>query len=246
MLKNKNVLVTGATRGIGKAIAIKMAQEGANIGVVGSSSFEKAEIVCDEIRKLGVEAKAYICDVSKFEETEKLAKEVIKDFGKLDVIVNNAGITKDGLMLTMKEEDFDRVIDVNLKGNFNIVKSFTRHLFKNRSGNIVNITSVSGLMGNPGQSNYAAAKAGVVGMTKTWAKEFATRNIRVNAVAPGFIETDMTKEINEKAGDKIVETIPMKRLGKPEDIAEMVTFLASDKASYITGEIIKVDGGIYV
>ncbi len=246
MLKDKNVVITGATRGIGKAIALKMAKEGANVAVVGSSSLEKAQQTCEELKGLDVEAKPYICDVASFDETTKLAKEIIRDFGKVDIIVNNAGITKDGLMLTMKEEDFDKVIDVNLKGCFNIVKNFTKHLFKNRSGSIINITSVSGLMGNVGQSNYAAAKAGLVGMTKTWAKEFAPRNIRVNGVAPGFIKTDMTEEIAEKAGEQLLETIPMKRLGKPEDIAEMVTFLASDKASYITGEIIKVDGGIYV
>ncbi len=246
MLKDKNVLVTGATRGIGKAIALKMAKEGANVGIVSSSSLKNAEAVCDEIKELGVNAKPYVCDVSNFEETEKLAKDFLADFDKLDIIVNNAGITRDGLLLTMKEEDFDKVIGVNLKGNYNVVKSFIKHMLANRSGSIVNISSVSGMMGNAGQTNYSASKAGVIGLTKTWAKEFAARNIRVNAVAPGFIETDMTKDIAKKSGDKLTQTIPLKRLGKPDDIAETVVFLASDKASYITGEVIKVDGGLYV
>ncbi len=246
MLKNKNVFITGASRGIGKAIAINMAKNGANIILVCSSSIEDAQNTSKEIENYGVKSKAYVCDVSDFSSVEKLSKQVLDEFGSVDIIVNNAGITKDGLMLTMKEEDFDKVLDINLKGAFNVVKHFARHMLKRKTGNIINITSVSGMMGNVGQSNYSASKAGLIGLTKTWAKEFATKGIRCNAVAPGFIKTSMTTEIAAKGGDYLLNLIPLKRFGEVEDIAELVSFLASDKASYITGEIIKVDGGMYV
>ncbi len=246
MLSNKNVFISGATRGIGKAIALKMAQNGANIALVCNSSLDKGLAICDEIKTYGVDAKAYVCDVSSFEKVSEVSKQVVKDFGSIDIIVNNAGITKDGLMLTMSEDDFDRVIDVNLKGAFNVVKGFIRPMLKRRMGAIINISSISGMMGNAGQSNYSASKAGLIGLTKTWAKEFATRGIRCNAIAPGFIKTDMTADMAEKLGNDLVAQIPLKRLGNPDDVAELAVFLASDKSNYITGEVIKVDGGIYV
>ncbi len=246
MLSGKNVVITGASRGIGKAIAMKMAQNGANIAVLCNSSIEQINEACVEIKEYGVDAKGYLVDVSNFEKTIEISKQVLADFGFIDVIVNNAGITRDALMLMMKEDDFDKVIDVNLKGPFNVVKSFIRPMLKKKTGAIVNITSISGMMGNAGQSNYSASKAGLIGLTKTWAKEFSAKGVRCNAVAPGFIMTDMTEDIVDKHGEDLLKQIPLKRLGKPDDVAELVNFLASDKASYITGEIIKVDGGIYV
>ncbi len=246
MLSGKNVVITGATRGIGKAIAIKMAQNGANIAVLCNSTIEQINEACAEIKEYGVEVRGYEADVSNLEQISQISKRVLEDFGFIDIIVNNAGITRDALLLMMKEDDFDAVIGVNLKGAFNVVKSFIRPMLKRKTGSIINISSISGMMGNVGQSNYSASKAGLIGLTKTWAKEFASKGVRCNAVAPGFIMTDMTEELVDKFGGELLKQIPLKRLGKPEDVAELVSFLASDKAGYITGEVIKVDGGIYV
>lgn len=246
MLKNKTAFITGASRGIGKAIALAMADSGANIAVICSSNLEAAEETCEEIRTRGVEAEAILCDVADFDSVGTAVKAAIERFGKIDIIVNNAGVTRDALILSMKKPDFDKVVDTNLKGAFHVIKHFASALLKQRSGAIINIASVSGMMGNPGQANYSAAKAGMIGLTKTVAKEFAPRGITCNAIAPGFIETDMTAKLSEKAKEAAVEAIPLKRMGKPEDIAATAVFLASQQASYITGEVIKVDGGLYV
>lgn len=243
-LSNKNAIVTGASRGIGKAVAVKLASLGANVAVVYAGNAEKAAETAAEIEALGVRAKAYCCDVSNFDAAKDLTASVIEDFGCVDILVNNAGIVKDCLMLSMKEEDFDRVIDVNLKGTFNMVKNVYQHMMKKRRGRIINISSVVGLNGNAGQSNYAAAKAGIIGMSKSVAKELAARGVTVNVVAPGFIATDMTSALSDKNKEAIMGTIPAKKMGTPEDIANTVAFLASDDASYITGEVIRVDGGM--
>lgn len=245
-LSGKNAVVTGSSRGIGKAVALKLASLGANIAVVYAGNAEKAARTAEEIEKLGVKAKTYACDVSDFESTASLVAEIIKDFGGIDILVNNAGIIRDGLILSMKEEDFDRVIDVNLKGSFNMIKNTYHHFMKKRKGRIINISSVVGINGNAGQANYASAKAGIIGLTKSAAKELAARNVTVNAVAPGYIETDMTNSMPEKAKEAVILSIPMKRVGQGEDIANAVAFLASDEAAYITGEVIKVDGGMAI
>lgn len=246
MLKGKTALITGASRGIGKAIALEMAQNGVNIALVYAGNELAAKQTCDQVLQLGVQAKIYCCDVSDFNATKQLSEQVINDFGGIDILVNNAGIVRDALVLSMKEEDFDAVIDTNLKGTFNMIKHTYSHFMKKRAGRIINITSVSGLMGNAGQANYAAAKAGVVGLTKTVAKELAGRGVTCNAIAPGFIETDMTGGLSDKVKEGALASIPMKRMGRAEDIAHMAVFLASDGASYITGEVIKVDGGLYM
>ncbi|WP_206459819.1 3-oxoacyl-[acyl-carrier-protein] reductase [Anaerovorax sp. IOR16] len=246
MLKNKTAFITGASRGLGKAIAIAMAKNGANIAFAYASNQSAALETCEEIRSFGVEAEAFLCDVTDFSQTGEVVKQAISRFGKIDILVNNAGITKDGLIFSMKEQDFDKVIDTNLKGAFHMIKHFCGPFMKQRQGTIINISSVSGLMGNPGQANYSAAKAGLIGLTKTVAKEFASRGITCNAIAPGFIETDMTAKLSEKTKEAAIEAIPLKRMGKPEDIANIAVFLASDQANYITGETIKVDGGLYV
>lgn len=246
MLKNKTAFITGASRGIGKAIALAMADNGANIAVICSSNMEAAEETCREIRERGVEADAFLCDVADFDSVGEAVKAAIARFGKIDIVVNNAGVTRDALVLTMKQADFDKVIDTNLKGSFHVIKQFAASMLKQRSGVIINIASVSGMMGNPGQANYSAAKAGMIGLTKTIAKEFAPRGIRCNAIAPGFIATDMTAKLSDKAREDAVAVIPLKRMGTPEDIAATAVFLASDQAAYITGEVIKVDGGLYV
>lgn len=245
-LKEKTAIVTGSSRGIGKAIAVKLAQQGANIAVVYAGNSEKAAEVVSEIEKLGVRAKAYACDVSKFDDAKSLVTEVISDFGGVDILVNNAGIIRDGLVLSMKEEDFDRVIEVNLKGTFNMIKSVYQPFMRKRKGRIINISSVVGINGNAGQANYASAKAGIIGLTKSVSKELAARNITVNAIAPGFIETDMTASMPEKAKEAALSAISMKRMGSAEDVANAVAFLASDEGSYITGEVIKVDGGMII
>lgn len=245
-LSGKNAVVTGSSRGIGKAIALKLASLGANVAVIYAGNKEKADETVAEIEALGVKSKAYSCDVSDFNNAQTLVKEVIAEFGGIDILVNNAGIVKDGLVLSMKEEDFDKVISVNLKGAFHMIKSTYQHFMKKRYGRIINISSVVGINGNAGQANYASAKAGLIGLTKSVAKELAARKVTVNAVAPGFIETDMTGFMPEKAKEAALAAIPMKRAGQGEDIANAVAFLASDEASYITGEVIKVDGGMAI
>lgn len=244
MLKGKIALVTGASRGIGKEIAIALAKEGAFVAVNYNGSKEKAEEVIHEIASFGGNAKAYQCNVSDFEEASNLITGLIKEHERIDILVNNAGITKDNLLMKMKEEEFDQVIDINLKGTFNCMKHMSRQMLKQRSGKIINISSVSGILGNVGQANYCASKAGVIGLTKSAARELASRGITVNAVAPGFIETDMTLVLSEAVRQQATNQIPLGRFGKVEEIANMVCFLASDKANYITGQVISIDGGM--
>ena len=244
MAENKVALVTGASRGIGRAIALKLAQDGFNVMINYAGNEEKALEIKAECEALGVHAAVFQANIGNKEEVEALVKTAIDIFGAIDVLVNNAGITRDNLMLRMSDEDFDEVIDVNLKGVFYLTKAASKLMFKKRSGKIVNITSVSGVTGNVGQANYAASKAGVIGLTKTVAKELAPRGIQVNAVAPGFIQTDMTNVLSDDLKAKIQERVPLKRFGMPEDIANMVGFLASDHANYITGQVFHVDGGL--
>lgn len=244
MLKGKCAIVTGAAKGIGKAIALKLASLGANIVLNYRSSEEKAIETEKEIKALGVEVLRVKGDISNISDVENLINTAKEKFGKIDIMVNNAGITKDTLILRMKEEDFDSVINVNLKGVFNCLKTITPVMVKQREGKIINLSSVVGLSGNAGQVNYAASKAGVIGMTKSLAKEIGARGITVNAVAPGFIETDMTEVLGDKFKEEAKKAIPLKRLGKPEDVANVVAFLASEDANYITGQVIQVDGGM--
>ncbi|MDD4689152.1 MAG: 3-oxoacyl-[acyl-carrier-protein] reductase [Eubacteriales bacterium] len=242
MLKGKVSVVTGASRGIGRAIAIKLAQSGSDVAIVYLGNKEKAEQVKEVINSLGVNCNIYRCDVSSYLDSEETIKQILADFGAIDILVNNAGITRDKLVLQMNEEDFDSVLDTNLKGAFNMIKHTYKNFMKKKSGKIINIASVAGIMGNPGQANYSSAKAGMIGLTKTVAKELASRNICCNAIAPGFIETDMTECF--QGNDEIINMIPMKRMGKPEEVANLVAFLGSDNANYITGEVIRVDGGL--
>lgn len=244
MLKNKVALVTGASRGIGRATAIKLASYGATVIVNYQGSKEKAEEVVNTILANGGQAESYGCDVSDFESCGNMIGEIIKKYGHLDILVNNAGITRDGLLMKMSEEDFEKVINVNLKGAFHTIRHASRYFLKQRSGSIINISSVSGVSGNAGQANYSAAKAGLIGLTKSVAKELGSRGIRVNAVAPGFIETDMTDAMPESAKEAIKGQITMGRIGTPDDIAGVVAFLASDASSYVTGQTIAVDGGM--
>ena len=246
MLEGKIALVTGAAKGIGRAIALALAADGATVVVNYNGSKERAEQVVEEIKALGADGMAYQCNVADTAATADMVKEVIKTYGKLDILVNNAGITRDNLIMKMSEEDFDAVIDANLKGCFNTIKAVSRQMLKQRSGRIINITSVSGILGNAGQANYAASKAGIIGLTKTMARELASRGITVNAVAPGFVDTDMTQVLPENVKEAATAQIPLGRFGKPEDIANMVAYLASEKASYITGQIISVDGGMAI
>ena len=246
MLKNKTALITGAGRGIGRAIALNMAKNGANIAIIYAGNQQAAQETCDKALELGVMAKIYKCDVSDFNQTKQICDQIITDFKKIDILVNNAGITNDKLILQMKEDDFDKVVDINLKGAFNMIKHTFSHFMKNRSGRIINITSVVGMMGNAGQANYSSAKAGLIGLTKSTARELASRGITCNAIAPGFIETDMTKDISEAARKTLSDSIPMKKIGTPADVANLAVFLASDMASYITGEVVKIDGGLYM
>lgn len=243
-LKGKTAIVTGASRGIGRAIALRLADMGANLVLNYRSSIQGTEDIIKEIEEKGVKAIAVQADISKFEEAEKLVKAAVDTFTSIDILVNNAGITKDGLLLRMKEEDFDSVINVNLKGAFNTIKHVSGIMLKQRSGKIINISSVVGITGNVGQLNYAAAKAGILGLTKSAARELGSRGITVNAVAPGFIQTDMTEVLSDKVKENIKGTIPLKTLGTPEDVANLIGFLASDMASYITGQVINVDGGM--
>jgi len=245
-LANKTAVVTGASRGIGRAVAIKLASEGANIILNYRSSIKSVEEVMAEINALGGKAVAVQGDVSSFAEAEKIIKAAVENFGSLDILVNNAGITKDGLLMRMKEEDFDSVIETNLKGTFNCIRHATPIMMKQRSGRIVNMSSVVGVAGNAGQVNYSASKAGVIGITKSAAKELASRGITVNAVAPGFIQTDMTDVLSDKVKEDILSGIPLKRLGRPEEIADLVSFLVSDSGSYITGQVININGGMFI
>ena len=241
---SKVAFITGATRGIGRAIALELAKEGYNIALNYRTENEALETLKKEISELGVECYPVQGDVSKAEDSERMTKEIIEHFEQIDVLVNNAGITKDNLILRMKEEEFTDVINVNLVGTFNITKNVIKYMTKKRYGKIINISSVVGISGNAGQSNYAASKAGIIGFTKSIAKELASRNITANAVAPGFIQTDMTNVLKDEIKEAIEGTIPLKRLGTAEDVAKVVKFLASDESSYITGQVINVDGGM--
>lgn len=245
MLADKNVLVTGGSRGIGREIALAAARAGANVAIAYASADAPAQEVVKVIQSLGRQAVALKCDVGNFQEAASVVTQAAEELGGyLDVVVNNAGITRDKLSIALSETDWDAVLDVNLKGSFAVAQAAAKLMAKRRSGRIINISSVSGLMGNPGQANYAAAKAGLIGLTKTMAKELAGRNITVNAIAPGFIQTDMTEALSEKIREAVVPMIPLKRFGKPEDIAHAVVFLGSDYANYITGTTLVVDGGL--
>lgn len=246
MLENKVALVTGAGRGIGRAIAIVLAKEGAEVVVNYNGSEERAKEVKQTIEENGGKASIYKCNVSDFEACEAMIKDIVKEHGRLDILVNNAGITKDGLIMKMKEEDFDSVLNVNLKGTFNTIRHSARQMLRQKSGKIINISSVSGILGNAGQANYAASKAGVIGLTKTIARELGSRGITVNAIAPGFVDTEMTGVLSEEIRENACRQIILGRFGKPEDIANVAVFLASDKADYITGQVISVDGGMNV
>ena len=246
MLTNKTALVTGASRGIGAAIAKSLAKEGAFVIINYNGSKERADAVAAEIIADGGKAAVYGCNVSDYGACEKMAKDIMETYGHLDILVNNAGITKDNLIGRMKDEDFDAVIDVNLKGTFYMMRGVSRLMLRQRAGRIINMSSVVGVMGNAGQVNYSASKAGVIGMTKSLARELASRHITVNAVAPGMIETDMTGAMSDAVKEKVVENIPFKEMGKPEDIAETVAFLAGDGARYITGQVLCVDGGMAI
>ena len=246
----KKAIVTGGTRGIGRAIVKELAtrkfdgENFADVAFIYNSCDECAESLIAELKGCGSEVIAYKADVSSFEQVQNTVKEIIAKFGAVDILVNNAGITKDNLLMRMSEADFDRVIEVNLKSAFNFTKAVSRQMLKQRAGKIINITSVVGLTGNAGQANYAASKAGLIGFTKSVAKEFASRGINVNAIAPGYIATEMTEELNDSQKEALLGLIPLNRMGKPEDIAKAVAFLASDDASYITGQVITVDGGM--
>lgn len=241
---DKCALITGATRGIGKQIAITLAKQGYNIALNYRKKNEELENTKKEIEKIGVQILAVKGDVANFEDCENFVKQVIERFGQIDVLVNNAGITKDMLLMRMKKEDFEQVIDTNLVGTFNVTKNVVPYMMKARSGRIINISSVVGISGNAGQTNYSASKAGIIGFTKSLAKEIASRNILVNAVAPGFIETNMTDVLKDDVKQEIAKNIPLKRMGTTQDVANVVKFLASDDSSYITGQVINVDGGM--
>jgi 3-oxoacyl-[acyl-carrier protein] reductase len=244
LLKNKVALVTGASRGIGREIAKKFAEQGANIAFTYLSSVEKGQALETELASYGIKAKGYRSDASDYASAEQLVTEVVADFGALDILVNNAGITRDTLLMRMSEDQWDEVMRVNLKSVFNLTKAATKPMMRAKSGSIINMTSVVGLMGNAGQSNYSASKAGIIGFTKSIAKELGSRNIRSNAIAPGFIETEMTGELNEKALEDWLKNIPLKRAGQADEVANACVFLASDMSKYITGQTLQVDGGM--
>ncbi|WP_227935778.1 3-oxoacyl-ACP reductase FabG [Alkalihalobacillus deserti] len=244
MLQGKVAIVTGASRGIGRATAIEFARNGAHVVVNYAGSQERAEQVVAEIKALGVDGLAIQADVANSEQVQAMVKETIEAFGRVDILVNNAGITRDNLIMRMKEDEWDAVIDTNLKGVFNCGKAVTRQMMKQRYGRIINVASVVGVLGNAGQANYVAAKAGVIGLTKSMARELANRNIHVNAVAPGFIETDMTDELGDDMKAHLLGQIPLASLGKPENIARVIRFLASSDADYMTGQTLHVDGGM--
>lgn len=244
MLKDQIALVTGASRGIGRAIALELASQGAKVAVNFAGSEDKAEAVVQEIKENGGIAIKVQANVSKSEDVKRMVKTVVDEFGRLDILVNNAGITKDNLLMRMKEEEFDAVIDTNLKGVFLCTKGVTRQMMKQKYGRIINVASIVGVSGNPGQANYVAAKAGVIGMTKSNAKELAARNIQVNAVAPGYIATDMTDSLTDEQREQMLSLIPLKRLGEGQDVARVVRFLASEDAAYMTGQTLHIDGGM--
>lgn len=246
MLSGKIALVTGGARGIGKAIAKKLAEQGAFVIVNYGGSVDRANQTVEEIKSAGGDGVAIQCDVSDFAACGELAAKVLADYGRLDILVNNAGITKDNLIMKMSEQDYDAVLNTNLKGSFNLIHHFSRSFLKQRSGKIINISSVSGVMGNAGQANYSASKAGLIGLTKSVARELASRGICVNAVAPGFIETDMTEKMPDSAKQAALGMIPLGKMGKPEDIAQVVAFLADESGDYITGQVICVDGGMAI
>ncbi len=244
LVQDKVVLITGASRGIGRAIAMRFAEEGARVAFTYLSNVEKGQALEAELSAFGQQAKGYRSDASDFKAAEELVGQVVADFGTLDVLINNAGITRDGLLMRMSEEQWDEVIRVNLKSVFNLTKAATRPMMKARAGSIINLTSVVGIRGNTGQANYAASKAGIIGFTKSVALELGSRNIRSNAIAPGFIETEMTSELNEKALEDWKTQIPLKRGGQPAEVANCALFLASNLSSYITGQVLQVDGGM--
>ena len=244
LLEGKTAIITGASRGIGREIALKFATEGANVIFSDIKYDENAESLEKEIRAMGVKAKGYASDASSFEGSEKFVSEAFEEFGRIDILVNNAGITRDNLLMRMSEEEWDMVIKVNLKSVFNLTKAVQRIMLKQRFGSIINMSSVVGVGGNAGQSNYAASKAGLIGFTKSIAQEIGSRNIRCNAIAPGFIETEMTAKLSEEVKEVWVKTIPLRRSGKPEDVANIAVFLACDLSSYVTGQVISVCGGM--
>ena len=244
LLENKTALITGATRGIGKGIAEVFAKQGANVAFTYSSSVEAATSLEKELQSHGVKAKGYQSNAANFDAAQQLAKDVLEEFGSIDILVNNAGITKDNLLLRISEDDFDKVIEINLKSVFNLTKAVIRPMMKQRKGSIINMSSIVGVKGNAGQTNYAASKAGIIGFTKSVALELGSRNVRCNAIAPGFIETEMTAALPEATVEAWREAIPLKRGGSPEDIANACVFLASDMSAYITGQTLNVDGGM--
>ncbi len=246
MLKGKIAVITGGTRGIGKAIATKFASEGASLAIIGTRESDSAKETIELLKEMGCDARLYTCDVKDPEQVAAVAEEILADFGNVDILVNNAGITRDNLLPSMSVMDICDVIDVNLKGTIYVTRAFMRSFVKQRHGNVINLSSVVGLMGNKGQANYAASKAGVVGFTKTVAKEYGRRNVRCNAIAPGYISTEMTAALSSEQTQAIAGSLPLGKLGEPEDVAELALFLASDRSKYITGEVIKVDGGMYV
>lgn len=244
MLTDKVALVTGASRGIGRQIALTLAKKGAAVVVNYNGSAQNAEAVVKEISELGGKAAAYQCDVSDYRQSEKMIQDLIGQYQKIDILVNNAGITRDGLLMRMSEQDYDAVLDTNLKGTFNMIRHLSRYFIKQKCGKIINITSVSGVTGNAGQANYAAAKAGMIGLTKSAARELASRGICVNAVAPGFIQTEMTEVLSDSVKENIKKSIPLGKMGTTQDVADMVLFLAGEHSDYITGQVFHVDGGM--
>ncbi len=244
LLEGKTALITGAARGIGKSIAMKYAEEGANVAFSDLNYDENMEATEAELTALGVKAKGYASNAASFEDSEKLINAVVDDFGRIDILVNNAGITRDNLLMRMQEKDWDAVLTVNLKSAFNLTKAVQRTMMKQRGGSIINMSSVVGVSGNAGQSNYSASKAGMIGFTKSIAQELGSRNIRCNAIAPGFIETDMTHKLSGEVREAWIKTIPLRRSGKPEDVADVATFLGSDLSSYVSGQVINVCGGM--
>ena len=244
LLENKTAIVTGSAKGIGKGIATEFAKQGATVVINYCGSKEAALKTVEEIKAFGGKAIPYQADISDYEMSKKMMDDIIKEYGAIDILVNNAGITRDNLILRMSESEFDDVIRTNLKGTFNCIKHVTKYMLKNKSGKIINISSISGVNGIAGQANYSASKAGIIGLTKSFAKEMSSKGININAIAPGFIETDMTKVLDDKYVEEIVKTIPSKRVGRPEDIAKAALFLASDMSDYITGQTLMVDGGL--